>query len=186
MKETETKLLEMKNTSELMLDLAYSALLYNHRDIAEEVMELEERINELYDDIQKISLNRYRETGDFDRALIFMKITDSVERIADAALDIADVVLRDIDVHPVLKQSLEDSDTILLKKQVDSGSALDGKTLGRVKLASETGLWVIAIKRRNTWIYGPDESTEIKAGDVLFTRGPVDSEEILAAWTSSK
>ncbi len=186
MKETEERLLEMKNTSELMLDLAYSALLYNHRDIAEEVMELEERINDLHDEIQRISLNRYRKTGDFDKILIFMTVADSVERIADAALDIADVVLRDIEVHPVLKQSLEDSDTILLKKQVEPRSFLDGKILGKVKLASETGQWVIAIKRGNAWIYGPDEITEIRGGDILFTRGPVDSEDTLDEWISQK
>ena len=186
LRETEAKLLEMKNTSELMLDLAYSALIYNHRAIAEEVVDLENRIDYLYEEVQRNSLNRYKETGNYDRALIFMKVADAVERIADAALDIADVVLRDIEVHPVLRQSLEDADIIMLKKQVQAGSMLDERSLGQVKLASETGLWVIAIKRGNKWIYGPNEKTIVRKGDILFARGPVDSENILDAWTTVK
>ncbi len=184
MKETEKKLLEMKNTSELMLDLAYSALLYYNHDIAEEVIELEERIDKLYEDIQKASLTRYRDTGNFDRVLIFMKVADAIERIADAALDIADVVLRDIEIHPVLKQSLQESDTIMLKKLVHKGSFLDGKTLGQVGLASETGMWLVAIKRGDSWIYGPDENTCLMGGDVIFTRGPEDNTGVMNKWTS--
>ncbi len=184
MKETEKKLLEMKNTSELMLDLAYSALLYYNHDIAEEVVELEDRIDYLYEDIQKASLNKFKETGNFDRALIFMKVADAIERIADAALDIADVVLRDIEIHPVLRQSLKESDTIMLKKPVHKGSLLDGKSLGQVNLASETGMWVVAIKRGNEWIYGPDENTVLMGGDIIFTRGPEDSIDTMNKWTS--
>ncbi len=37
MDELDLMLLELKDTSELMIDLAYSSLLYNNRDIAEEV-----------------------------------------------------------------------------------------------------------------------------------------------------
>ncbi|MHA1603310.1 MAG: potassium channel family protein, partial [Candidatus Freyarchaeota archaeon] len=33
----EDMLVEMKNTSELMVDLAYSALLFNNKEIAEEL-----------------------------------------------------------------------------------------------------------------------------------------------------
>ena len=37
-------LIEMKDTSELMVDLAYSAMVYDDEDIAEEVIRLEEKI----------------------------------------------------------------------------------------------------------------------------------------------
>ena len=37
-------LLEMKNLSELMIDLAYSAALFNDKELAEDVIELEGRI----------------------------------------------------------------------------------------------------------------------------------------------
>ena len=40
-------LLEMKNLSELMIDLAYSSALYNDKDLAEDVLALESRVDTL-------------------------------------------------------------------------------------------------------------------------------------------
>jgi len=37
----------MKNLSELMIDLAYSAALYNDKDLAEDVLALERRVDTL-------------------------------------------------------------------------------------------------------------------------------------------
>ncbi|MCK4482707.1 potassium channel protein, partial [Candidatus Bathyarchaeota archaeon] len=39
--------LEMKNLSELMIDLAYSAALFNDKELAEDVLELENRVDTL-------------------------------------------------------------------------------------------------------------------------------------------
>ena len=39
--------LEMKDTSELMVDLAYSSLLYNNKDIAAEVEHLGVQVDEM-------------------------------------------------------------------------------------------------------------------------------------------
>jgi len=40
-------LVEIKNLSELMIDLAYSAVLFDSRELAEEVLELEESVDTL-------------------------------------------------------------------------------------------------------------------------------------------
>ena len=42
-----TRFVELKNTSELMIDLAYSAALFNDKELAEDVIELESRIDTL-------------------------------------------------------------------------------------------------------------------------------------------
>ena len=115
MKELERYILDMKNTSELMLDLAYSALIYHDREIAKEVIELEDKINRLFDQIQKASLKNC-EGEKIGRYIIMMRMSDSIERIADSALDIADDVLRDIDIHPVMKKGLEESDVFTVRK----------------------------------------------------------------------
>ncbi len=184
MREIEKDLTAMKDTSELMLDLAYSALLYHNTDLAREVVELEEKTDELYDSILNRTLEKAVKDEGSKRGLVYMKMADSIERIADAALDIADVVLRDIELHPVLKKSLKESDAVILRKKVSPRSKLAGTTLGESKLASETGMWVIAVKSKDGWIYGPDENTNIKAGDIIFTRGPEESERTLDKWVS--
>ena len=53
MDELDLMLLELKDTSELMIDLAYSSLLYNNREIAEEVFQMEEALDEMATEIQK-------------------------------------------------------------------------------------------------------------------------------------
>ncbi len=179
-------ILDMKNNSELMLDLAYSALLYHNREIAKEVVELEDTTDKLNESIQKKALEICKEGDTTNSGLLMIKLADSIERIADSALDIADVVLRDIDLHPAMKKSLEESDVVVLKKRVEEGAKLCERSLGKTKLASETGMWVIAVKRGNSWVYGPTEKTVLKAGDIIFTRGPEDSEPILDKWIRGK
>ncbi len=184
MKEIEEKLLEMKDTSELMLDLAYSSLLYHNRDIAEEVFNLEQKVDELQDSIMLQIL----ENGDIEsnQSLIFLRMSDSIERFADAALDIADIVLRDIELHPVVKKSLEESDEFMVRKTIQENSFLDGKTLEDSQMATNIGMKVIAIRRGPKWAYGPGKKVKLKAGDVLFARGPLDSKGSLEEWVTSE
>ncbi len=176
-KELEEQFLELKDTSELMIDLAYSALLYDNEEIAKEVFLLEEVVDKLNYKVQKTAFTLSLEEKNVNKALAMIRLAYSMEAIADAAMDIADVVLRDIDPHPIIKMSVMDSDVIITKTPVSKGSFLAGKTLGQSRLMTETGMWVIAIKRGKTWIYGPDENTEIKNGDVLFARGPTEGEK---------
>ncbi|MFW5945425.1 MAG: potassium channel family protein [Candidatus Natronoplasma sp.] len=184
MKEVEESILEMKDTSELMLDLAYSSLLYHNKEIAEEVFNLEQKVNDLQDSVYTEILEK-DEYLDSDKSYILFKIADSIERFADAALDIADVVLRDIELHPVIIESLKDSDEHMVRKQIHNGSFLDGKTLEESDMNTEIGMKVIAIRRGNSWAYGPDKGIKLKAGDIIFARGPRDSENLLDKWVGS-
>ncbi len=187
MEEVEKKLIEMKDISELMLDLAYSSVLFHKKEIAEEVIELEDRIDELYEDILTQTLRTCKKDGQsLERIKIPLKVADSIERIADAALDIADVVLRDIDLHPVVKRSIEESEETMVRKQIKENSFLDGKTLGESHMAKETGMRVVAIRRGNNWSYGPGRNVKLKAGDRIFARGPKDSEDVLDRWLGLK
>ncbi len=169
--------LELKDTSELMMDLAYSALLYDSEEIAKEVLILEEVVDKLNYKIQRMAFSLSLEDKNVDKALAMIRFAYSIEAIADAAMDIADVVLRDIEPHPIFKMSVMDSDVIITKNPLSKSSVLGNKTLGESRLMTETGMWVIAIKRGRTWIYGPDENTRLKPGDELFARGPREGEK---------
>ena len=115
-----------------------------------------------------------------------IRLATSIEMIADSARGIADVVLRDIEPHPILKMSIRESDVIISKTQVKPGSSLADCTLGSIRLASETGMWVIAIRRGKEWLFGPDENTDIKVGDILIARGPEEGEKSLLRLARSK
>jgi len=167
-------LIQMKNISELMVDLAYSALIFNNKEIAEEVKYLEEKIDETYYKLQEAAIERAIEEENSAPALILIRLATSIEAISDSAVEIANVVLRDIEPHPVLLESIKESDISITRARVREGSILVNKTLGELNLASETGMWVIAIKRGNHWIFGPTENTMIKVGDILLAKGPIE------------
>ena len=169
----EELVLEMKDTSELMVDLAMSAVLYHSTELAEEVRLLEDRIDDLYAQVQLFALQGVRE-GDIetDQAWALFRLSEATETIADGAREIADVVLRDVEPHPVLAASVAESDVTFARAKLWPDGALVGQTLGDVRLQSETGMHVFAVRRQGTWLLGPGGSDVLEEGDVLLASGP--------------
>ena len=186
-KTAEEMVLEIKDKSELMVDLAYSSLLYDNKTIAKEVYDLENLIDSLYQKLQRNSLEEVQKGKlSVDDALTLMKLAHAGEQIADAAQEIADVELRDVELHPILKMSIRESDVVFTRTQVKEQSVLCNKTLGELKLGSETGMLVIAMRHKNKWLYGPNKNTKIDPGDILFAKGPEDGEKHLIELATGK
>ena len=93
-----------------------------------------------------------------------------------AAAKIAQVVLRGIEPHPVLKMAIQAADETVERVRVPAASTLRGKTLKESQLPEETGWWVLVIKRGDKWIR-PKASTVLEEGDVLIASGYADGEE---------
>ena len=179
-KTVEDIVLEIKDKSELMVDLAYSSLIYDNKTIAKEVYDLENLIDNLYQTIQKKTLEGVKNKDlSIDDALTVLRLAECSEKIADAALEIIDVELRDVELHPILKMSIRESDVVFTKVHVEPNSILCNKTLGKLKLGSETGMLVIAMRHHDKWLYGPNKNTMIDPGDILFAKGPEDGEKHL-------
>ncbi|MBQ4369302.1 MAG: potassium channel protein, partial [Candidatus Methanomethylophilus sp.] len=87
----------------------------------------------------------------------------------------ADVVVRGLAEHPVLALSIRDSDTTMCLAKVGTESILAGKTLGEHSLATNTGMFVLAVRREDDYIFGPGWDTRLEAGDILIARGPEDA-----------
>lgn len=166
-------LLDLKDTSELMVDLSYSSFLYDREEIAEEVFSLEDDVDRRNGRVQRAALELH-ESGEvsMDQALATIRLAQAAEVIADSAADISDAVLRDVETHPVFRMSMEEADVQIARVVVADGSTLDGATLGEEHVATVTGLRIIAIRRGEDWFYGPGRDTEVLAGDVLVARGP--------------
>lgn len=186
-KTVEDIVLEIKDKSELMVDLAYSSLLYDNQTIAKEVYDLEDLVDILYKTLQKKTIENVKNKKlSADDALTVLRLAEAGEQIADAAQEIADVELRDVELHPILKMSIRESDQVFTRVKVDDESILAHKTLGELKLASETGMTIIAMRHGNKWLYGPTKHTKIDPGDVLFAKGPEDGEKHLIELATGK
>lgn len=186
-KTVEDIVLEIKDKSELMVDLAYSSLLYDNETIAKEVYDLEDLVDNLYQDLQKKTLEHVKNKElNINDALTVLRLAECGETIADAAQEITDVELRDVELHPILKMSIRESDVVFTRVQVKERSVLCGKTLGELKLASETGMMIIAMRHGDRWLYGPNKNTRIEPGNILFAKGPEDGEKHLIDLATGK
>jgi len=174
--------IELKNTSELMVDLSYTALIYDDKEMAEEISELEEMIDSLNKRVQRKAVYEYgREDENINKTLSVIRLASALETVADAARDIADVVLRDVEPHPIIKLSVDDSETVTKKMRVSPVGSFAGKELRDLKILSHFGVRVNAIKRRGTWIHGPDGETLLKGGDIIFCAGTEEGMDELEA-----
>ena len=172
-------LIEMKNMSELMVDLAYSAVLFNSVDAAEEVLALENTVNAMNYEIKKESLVAARTYEDAEKLTALLEIAEAAESMANAAKDLADLVIKGIKPHPVFKMVMEESDKAISRVSVVNESDLANKTLGELLLVNRTGMRVIAIRRGESWIYGPDKNTMILANDILLLKGTDEGADLL-------
>ena len=177
------KLVFLKDTSELMIDLAYSSLLLNSRSLAEEVEALENHMDDLHTDFELLVLSsgfKPEESKDF---LGLIRLGVVTEQIADAAMKIADVVLRGLDPHPILKLVIEEAEETVTRVTVSETSPLVGKKIREAQIQEETGMWVLVI-RRGTWWLRPRSDTVIKAGDILIAAGYAEGEADFEALVS--
>jgi len=171
-------LVELKDTSELMLDLAYSSILLNSKELAEEVQALEEHVDKLHTDFELLVLSAGIPPEESKNFLGLIRIGVVTENIADAAAQIAEVVLREIEPHPVLALAIEEAEETVVRIQVSKGSSLVGKTLREAQVHEETGMWVLVVRRGGKWVR-PNSGLKIDAGDVLIASGYAEGEEDL-------
>lgn len=164
-------LLEMKNLSELMIDLAYSAALFNDKDLAEEVLELEKRIDTLAYLLDMTIMIAARDAEDAEALAGVAKVAGATDKISDAAGDIAVIVKQEIGVHPVVTEIFEKVEEHIARVKVEEKSTITGKKIGKLNLAARMGVNIIAIRRGREWIVKPGDDEKILNDDVLIVRG---------------
>ena len=172
------RFVELKDTSELMIDLAYSSLLLNSKELAEEVQKLEEYMDKLHTEFELLVLSSKFKKEEAKGFLGLIRLGVVTEKIADAAAQIAEVVLRGIEPHPVLALAIEEAEETITYTKVTENSPLANKTLREAKIPEETGMWVLAIKRGDKCIR-PKPDTRIQVGDILIASGYAEGEEDL-------
>jgi uncharacterized protein with PhoU and TrkA domain len=164
-------LVEMKNLSELMIDLAYSAALFNDKELAEDVIELESRIDTLAYLLDMEIMLAARDAEDAETLIGVSTVAAAADKISDAAADIAAIVTRDIGIHPIIGEIFDKVEERLMKATVKEGSVIAGKRIDELDLAARMGVDIIAIRRNKDWILNPDETARVLLGDILITRG---------------
>ena len=165
-------LAEIKDSSELMVDLAYAAVFFSDADLAKEVRRLEERMFDYLHDLRKLAILAARSPEDAEHMAGVLEIASAVENIADAAEDIARVV--QLGILEDLKVDLRHADEIVSRIKVRDGSPAVGRTLRELALPVEIGMWIIATRRGGEWDLDPDADYVVTTNDALLVKGPED------------
>ncbi len=170
---------ELKNTSEIAVGLAYSAILLRDRRLASEVSVIEEASDNLYHDLEGWVLRAAAEVADPDDLRGLIHISLASERIVDAAKSMTRLIESDELPHPIIAQALAEADEIVVEAIVASGSECDGKALRELRIHTRTGMEVLAIQRGARWIYRPRSTRKLQAQDRLLAIGPEEGAERL-------
>ncbi len=160
-----------KDASELMVDLAYAALYFDDTGMAEAVLDLEEEMSDLVHEMRSLAMLAVRHPREVDGMSSVLQVVSSIEQIANAAVDIANIVLRSLGIPRALVVDLARAAEVSHRLVVAGGSHLANRPLNDMELPVVVGMRVVAIQRGRRWVTDVGGSEIVLPGDVLFMRG---------------
>ena len=177
-------LTEMKDISELIIDLAYSAVLFDNEEIAEEVKFLDVEMDKLNYDIRIMARMAARTKEDAEQLAGILQVAEAAESISNVAGDI--VKMLEDKTRPIVPKILNKADEQLFRTKVSESSKACKQKIGDLRIESETGMRIIAIRRGDCWIYNPQSDSNILANDWLIVRGTDEGYEELNKFLKGK
>jgi uncharacterized protein with PhoU and TrkA domain len=162
---------EAKDTSELMVDLAYAAVYFGDPQMAEEVEELEERLTALVHDMRAVCVLAARAPREADAMSSVLLVVSSIERMGNAAVDIARIVSHRVGIPRELVADLSEAEEVSHRVLLREGSHFAHRVLKDFELPVAVGMRVVAIHRGRDWITDVGGDEILLPGDVLFLHG---------------
>ena len=172
-------LVEMKNSAEVAVGLAYSALLFNDRALAAEVSNLEARSDAVHDELESWVLRSAQEARNPDELRGLIRLASASEMIFDSAREMTRLVEAGEELHPVIAAALVESDEVGYEGMIRAGAQADGRTIKDLMVETETGMFVLAVQRGRRWTYRPKPRFRLEAGDRIIAIGPGEGGEEL-------
>ncbi len=163
---------EAKDLSETMVDIAYAAVYFGDREMAEEVFHLEDRMSELIQDMRAVCILAARSPKEADGMSSVLQVISAIERIGNDATDIARVVTHELGIPAELVSDLSDAEEVSHRVVVREGSHMAHRPLSALEMPVQCGFRVMAIRRERDWITDVHGETVLVPDDVLFLEGP--------------
>src|SRR5512141_2108653 len=122
-------LVELKDASELMVDLAYAAVFFNEEKLAEEVMRLDQRSAGHLRRLRTIAMLAARSPEDAEGMAGVLWIADAIQKIGTAASNVARVVAARLGIPDVLRRDLRHADEMTARIRVREDAPAVGRSL---------------------------------------------------------
>jgi len=169
-------LIALKDASQVMVDLAYGAVLYNNKELAQLVSNMEKRVDTIRNKAEVAVLQLAKTTTeDISSLQGLFRIVEATEDISDAANQIAKIVLAELPSHPIIELVIGESAENIFEKTVEEASLIVGKTVPAGNYIDEFGIRVLAVKRAGGYYFKPRRRTKIRAGDTIIFTGLKDA-----------
>jgi len=175
---------DMKNNSKLAVDLGYLSIVFNERELAKRVLELEKEIDKSIYQLWMSTALAVRDGEDAEKLVGIMKVGSAIDEITNAAADMAIIVNRGL-THPSLRKVFQRIEDRYSKVSVNGRSTLAGKKIGALSLETKIGVEVLAVKR-DRWIINPTDDEILKPRDILLVKGSRSGVPILNKLASGK
>jgi len=166
-------LMNMKNYSWLMVNLAYSSIIYNDETLASEVLELEKVVDKLDILLNMQAALATRSANDAEKMVSIFRLATATNKISDAAADIAYIVFSKIRIPRDVILSLFETEETITRLIIDK--KFNGFELGDLLSRGKYTLDVIAIRRGKQIFLEPAEKFQVREGDALLLRGNVEA-----------
>ncbi len=159
----------MQNDSKLALDLGYLSIIFNEKELAQKLLELESKIDSSIYQLWMSTTLAVRDAEDAEKLVGIIKVGSAIDEITNAAADMAIIVNKGL-THPALRRVFQKIEDRYSKVKVNKRSFLAGKKLGELSLETRIGVEVLAVKR-DKWIINPSDNEKLKTGDILLAKG---------------
>ncbi len=164
-------LVEMKNSAEVAVGLAYSALLFNDQALAAEVGNLEARSDDIHDELESWVLRSAQEARNPDDLRGLIRLAHASEAIFDSAREMARLVEKGRSSIPSL-QPRWSSPMKWATTVIAAGSAAEGKSIKELAVETETGMFVLAVQRGRRWTYRPKRFSSLRRTTASLRSAP--------------
>ncbi|MFW9877815.1 MAG: potassium channel family protein, partial [Candidatus Thorarchaeota archaeon] len=165
---------EMKQNIDLMIDLAYSAIKFGSKELADEAYKMEQRIHELTFLLNfQIIQAHPRGLNGAKKLEPIVVMGYAIDKISDALSDIARVVYINADISyfiPIFSDISYVPEPIV-KIVVNEGCDFIGQFRRDIHFRSKHGVDLIAIRRSDQWLFNRDE--KVLLNDILIVKGEI-------------
>ncbi|MCK4780649.1 MAG: hypothetical protein KAT57_10695, partial [Candidatus Lokiarchaeota archaeon] len=165
---------EMKQNIDLMIDLAYSAIKFGSKELADEAYKMEQRIHELTFLLNFQIIQAHPRGLDEAKKLEPIVVMGyAIDKISDALSDIARVVYINKDISYFI-QIFSDISYVpepIVKIVVNKGCEFIGQVRTDIHFRSKHGVDLIAIRRESKWLFERDQ--RVLADDILIVKGEI-------------
>ncbi len=169
---------DLRKLSQIIVDLGYSAILQDDKELAVEANILKRKINELSYEIRLsiiyASKSAWTTRKEIEQLASVLQVGVAAKEISDGVEDLIAIVIRGKGVHPILK-SVFGRDYIM--KVVEVKKSISIKDMG---ITEEDKIDIEYLRRDDIILFGPiSESLSINPKDIVLLSGsPEKVEEV--------